>query len=91
MTVSTAQTDHPRSRAQPARGIAKEMESTLLRSSFSPIVREGMDASAASLPSKVRRSPKPSPIQRIWHVDPDRTESSRYFRRPPFRTATSTS
>ena len=28
-------------------GIANEMESTLLRSSFSPIVREGMDASAS--------------------------------------------
>lgn len=28
-------------------GIANEMESTLLRSSFSPIVKEGMDASAS--------------------------------------------
>ena len=28
-------------------GIAGEMQSTLLRSSFSPIVREGLDASAA--------------------------------------------
>src|SRR5918999_1446115 len=28
-------------------GIANEMESTLLRSSFSPIVKEGLDASAA--------------------------------------------
>src|SRR4051794_28468224 len=28
-------------------GIANEMESTLLRSSFSPIVREGLDASAS--------------------------------------------
>ena len=28
-------------------GIAEEMETTLLRSSFSPIVKEGMDASAS--------------------------------------------
>ena len=28
-------------------GIANEMQSTLLRSSFSPIVKEGLDASAA--------------------------------------------
>ena len=28
-------------------GIAGEMQSTLLRSSFSPIVREGLDASAS--------------------------------------------
>ena len=27
-------------------GIANEMQSTLLRSSFSPIVKEGLDASA---------------------------------------------
>ena len=28
-------------------GIANEMQSTLLRSSFSPIVKEGLDASAS--------------------------------------------
>src|SRR3546814_14885114 len=32
-------------------GIANEMESTLLRSSFSPIVKEGLDASASLFPT----------------------------------------
>ena len=48
MTVSTAQDpitlEVVRNKLD---GIANEMESTLLRSSFSPIVREGMDASAS--------------------------------------------
>ncbi len=45
-------------------GIANEMQSTLLRSSFSPIVKEGLDASAslfsrAGVPSRRRCDPHP--------------------------------
>ena len=41
-------------------GIANEMQSTLLRSSFSPIVKEGLDASAGLFTADGRRWRRPA-------------------------------
>ena len=52
-------------------GIANEMQSTLLRSSFSPIVKEGLDASA-SLFTLEGETPRPGP----GHPHPPRDADS---------------
>ena len=46
-------------------GIANEMQWTLLRSSFSPIVKEGMDASASLFTPEGRRSRRRAPSRCI--------------------------
>ena len=54
--------DHAsRSMRHKLEGIANEMQATLLRRSFSPIVKEGLDASAACSPSTARPWRRPAP------------------------------
>ena len=74
-------------------GIANEMQSTLLRSSFSPIVKEGLDASASLFtagrhdPGAVLLDPDPS-----GDADPGgRRGAARPIRSRRCATATSTS
>ena len=47
-------------------GIANEMEATLLKSSFSPIVKEGQDASATLFTVRARRWRRRSRSQSTW-------------------------
>ncbi|GIT26251.1 MAG: hypothetical protein CM1200mP41_22950 [Gammaproteobacteria bacterium] len=49
-------------------GIANEMQSTLLRSSFSTVVKEGLDASAVYLRRMAKRLPKPLRFRSIWRL-----------------------